>query len=175
LALALALSFSAALGLSIGMAATFSSGVEPSDDVRDVAGTVVNRVEVARATFPGAGGTDRVLYGEDAFGTSCVAIATPAPKHTAMAEGCGGPEQLNIGQLTAPDGRWTILVGRVSESVSGVTMTETGRPPRKVDVIQDEHGISGKFVLQKVGGAVDNTTVVATGPTGDRMTSQELR
>jgi hypothetical protein len=71
-----------------------------------------------------------------------------------LGEGCGGPEDLNIGKMTAGDGSWTVLHGIVPPDATTVKVTPTDGSKFELTPVQDAKGIEGKFVVEKVDGEV---------------------
>jgi hypothetical protein len=166
---------SVVFGISFAVAAISASDDADSNQVEHGGGPVTNRVEVAQATFPDAGGTYRLLYSRDASGASCVGIETRPPEGpVAIAEGCGGPEKLNIAQLKAPDRSWTILAGKTPESAATLTIRESDHTERVIPTRQDDRGISGRFVLARIDGSLDDASASASTSAGDEVASQLL-
>lgn len=166
---------SVAVGIAVAAAGIPAFGDPDSNHMNHEGGPVTDRVEVARASFPDAGGTYRALYSRDETGSSCVGIETRPPGGpVAIAEGCGGPERLNLAQLTAPDRSWTIIAGKVPESAATVTVREIGQKDRVLPTVQDDRGVPGRFVLARIDGSIEDASAAASTSAGVDIASQSL-
>jgi hypothetical protein len=173
----LSISFMAVFGIATAVG---SSEVQLDPAVeKDGQYPATPRIEVARGTLAGVGAY-RLLHSRDFKGGMCVGIelleqgGPPSNPGPVLAEGCGGPEKLNIGKVTAGDGEWTVLHGKVPEGTNTVEVTEADGTRKELAARQDDKGVHGKWVVQKVTGTVGPVEFKAMDGAGLRLADQAL-
>ena len=76
-------------------------------------------------------------------------------------EGCGGPEDMNIGKVTAADESWTIVHGKVPKKADKASANKADGTTVALPVIDDEKGVDGKFVVKKLHGKLGEVDFMA--------------
>lgn len=134
------------------------------------------RIEVDRGTLPGVGGY-RLLHSRDHRGGLCVALLLEEQGPSGgpdLSEGCGGPEKLNIGKVTAADGKWTVLNGKAPQEAKTLGIVKADGSTAEVAVVDDNKGIDGGFVVAKLNGPAGDLEIRALDGTGRTLASQRL-
>jgi hypothetical protein len=138
------------------------------------------RVEVASGTLPGVGGY-RLLHSRDYKGGMCVGIelleqgGTPGKPAPVLAEGCGGPTELNIGKVTAGDGAWTVLNGKVPEQTKKIKVKKADGTSMELPVVQDGKSVPGKWLVKKLDGTLGDVEFEALDTEGRKLAAHKFR
>lgn len=164
-----------------GIAAALGAGEAQPDALLEEDGQypATPRIEVARGTLPGVGGY-RLLHSRDYKGGMCVGIelleqgGTPDNPGPVIAEGCGGPERLNIGKVTAGDGEWTVLNGKVPDLTKKVKVKKADGTTLELPVTQDDKGVNGKWVVHKVNGTLGDLEFEAVDAAGVKLAAEKF-
>jgi len=131
---------------------------------------------VAKGTIPGVGSYE-LTHARDYVGGMCVGLLLKGGDGhggDVLSEGCGGPENLNIGKLTASDGSWTILHGKAPQSAAEVEVHQIDGNTLVLPVTEDGKGIDGGWVVEKVDGTVGDVEFEAVDTVGRNLGSLEF-
>jgi hypothetical protein len=164
-----------------GIATALGSGGGQTDMLVEEEGQypATPRVEVASGTLPGVGGY-RLLHSRDYKGGMCVGIelleqgGAPGKPAPVLAEGCGGPTELNIGKVTAGDGTWTVLNGKVPEQTKAVKVKKNDGTSMELPVVQDGKGVSGKWLVKKLDGTLGDVEFEALDTNGRKLANHKF-
>ena len=173
---ATAVSFTAVFGLATAVGA----GTSPAPDLAvEEKGKfpATPRVVVASGTIAGVGDYE-LLHSRDYRGGMCVGLRlkqSTGPDKDVLSEGCGGPEYLNIGKVTAGDGSWTIINGQAPEKAKKVKVKKADGSTLEMPTIADGKGIDGRFVVQKIDGQLGEVEFEAVDPEGRDIASHKFR
>lgn len=134
------------------------------------------RVEVASGQLPGIGAY-RLLHARDYKGGMCIALELETAGiggRRDFSEGCGGPEAMNIGKVTAADGSWTIVHGKLPEKAEKAEVRKAGGQVVTLPVVQDDKGIDGKFTVKKLEGTLGAVEFDADDAGGSTLRTQDF-
>jgi len=174
---ALVVSFLGVVGVSNALVDD-SSDLGSIDEGIEKAGTypATPRVVVASGSIPGVGKYE-LTHARDYKGGMCVGLPSREATGTVgdvLSEGCGGPEELNIGKLTAGDGSWTILHGKAPQGADQVQAKQSNGPTLTLPVTDDDEGVNGGWVVKQVDGTVGDVEFNAVDAAGRTLGSLEL-
>ena len=136
-----------------------------------------DRVVVDSGRIPGVGDY-QLLISRDYEGGLCTGLLIKGGDPgggDVLGEGCGGPEDLNIGKMTAGDGTWTVLHGIVPPDTTSVQVVRASGSKFELTPVQDAEEVVGKFVVKKVDGQVGALHFDALDARGDVITSEDFR
>jgi hypothetical protein len=172
-----AVSFTAVIGIATAMGSSHAHSDAAVEEPGQYPATP--RTEVARGSLPGVGGY-RLLHSRDYKGGMCVGIelleqgGTPENPGPVLAEGCGGPEKLNIGKVTAGNGDWTVLNGKVPDLTKKVKVRKADGTTLELPVTQDDKGINGKWIVHKVTGTLGDVEFEAIDAAGLKVAVEKF-
>lgn len=168
--------FSAVIGISTALAGSPANSELAVE--KDGQYPATPRVVVNSGTIPGVGEYE-LLVSRDYKGGLCTGLRLKggAPGGgDVLGEGCGGPEDLNIGKMTAGDGSWTILHGKVPGTATKLTVTGAeGGSTLDLTPVEDGKGVDGRFVVKKLDGQVGRLQFDAVDSRGTEVASESLR
>jgi len=137
-----------------------------------------DRVVVDSGNLPGVGDY-QLLTSRDYKGGLCTGLRLKRADSgggDVLGEGCGGPEDLNIGKMTAGDGSWTVLNGIVPADAASIRVTPAdGSAKFELTPVQDDKGVAGKFVVEKIDGEVGALQFDALDAQGEVLESESFR
>jgi hypothetical protein len=173
---ALAVSFCAMFALGTGVLGASEPGQAEPLVEKPGQYPATKRVEVASGTLPGIGAY-RLLHSRDYKGGMCIALELATAGIDGgpdLSEGCGGPEEMNVGKVTAADGSWTIAHGKLPEKAQRARVRKADGQVVALPVIQDDKGIDGKFTVKKLEGRLGAVEFEADDANGSTLKKQDF-
>jgi hypothetical protein len=159
------------------VAAIGAIGADEQEPEPHTGGPVTERIVVASGELPRTG-TWKLYHSQDAKGQDCfewgVLIGPADQRGEVQYGGCGVPEGLGVGTLTAEFGDYTVIRGHAPENVSEIRLEGDGMETVAVSNLSEARS-SGKNVFAiEVPGKPKNITAVGLDSNGERVASQRV-
>lgn len=171
-AIALIAGFMSCFGV---VAAIGAIGAEEQEGDLHTGGPVTKRAVVASGELPRTG-TWNLYYSRDADEADCfewgVTIGEGDQRGEALYGGCGRPEGLGIGTLTATD--YTVIRGHAHENVSEIRLEGDGMEAVTVSRLTAAPGSGRNVFAIEVPGKPKNIKAVGLDSNGERVATQDV-